>query len=175
MIAQQGASVTKLDWTRAGIRSSDPGRVVDVGDYGILPDRLAGRKGNPKVRRKKTKKKAVKPIVASNAPKIEVTPAPRPKNPPKVAGATKKKPKNRKPGGGLTIAEMISRAKIKVDRLVAEIQREERKLAGLREQLKSAERQLQVAQDTPRRSAIGRALHDAQRRATNSSAPHPKA
>ena len=47
--------VSKLDRTKAGLRSSDPGRVVDVGDYGILPDRLAGRKGNVKGRKKKAK------------------------------------------------------------------------------------------------------------------------
>lgn len=88
--------------------------------------------------------------------------------------AAAKKFDNLKPRGGLTIPEMISRAKSKVDRLVAEIQREERKLAALREQLKSAEHQLQAARDTPRRSVIGKALHDAQRRAAKNNASRPK-
>ena len=164
--------MTKLDWTKAGLRSADPGRVVDVGDYGIMPDRLSGRKGNPKLRKKKVKKKAQKPIGVT-LPSV-AAPPPKPNKSPKITGAKKKKPHNGHPRSGLTIPELISRAKSKVDRLAAEIQREERKLAGLREQLKSAERQLQVAQDTPRRSAVGKALHEAQRRSADSNAPHPK-
>lgn len=166
--------MSKLDWTKAGQRSSDPGRVVDVGDYGILPDRLAGRKGDVKVRKKRAKKKQPKPVTQSNPAKI---PAPaasaKSTNLNKLVKSAKAKPPTVKPRGGLTIPEMVSRAKGKVDRLTSEIRREERKLAGLREQLKSAERQLQVAQDTPRRSAIGKALHEAQRNAGSNSTPRP--
>lgn len=156
--------MTKLDWTKAGIGSYDPGRVCSVGDYGILSDRLAGRKGDVKVRRKKAKKKKANTAISVNiAPKAKSISPPNTSKPNKRPGRADKKPTERKPQGGLTIPEMVTRAKIKVDRLAADIQRQERKLATLREQLKSAERQLQVAKDTPRRSAIGKALQDAQR------------
>lgn len=39
--------MSRLDWSKVEYRPADPGRVTNVGDYGILPDRRAGRKGNP--------------------------------------------------------------------------------------------------------------------------------
>ena len=150
--------MTKLDWTKAGQFSSDPGRVVDVGDYGILPDRLAGRKGN-QVKRKKPKIKARNAGRPKSAEK-ENQSKPRP---PQIK--PKKKIKQFPSMGSLTIPEIISRATAKVGKIKSEIQLTERRLLKLREQLKSAERGLELAKNTPRRSAIGRALHEVQKKA----------
>jgi hypothetical protein len=49
--------MTKFDWSKTSIVSFDPGRVVDVGDYGVLPDDKAGRKGNLVIRKKRNSKK----------------------------------------------------------------------------------------------------------------------
>ena len=165
--------MTKLDWSKAGLRAADPGRVLNIGDYGIMPDRLTGLKGNPKARKKKIKKKAQRPLAVD----FSTVPAHQAKTskPSQVTAAKSKKPNSSQPRGGLTIPELISRAKSKVDRLSAEIRREERKLAGLHEQLKSAELQLKNALDTPRRSPLGKALHEAQRLAANNSAQNKKA
>lgn len=46
--------MSKLVWSKASLPNNDPARVVDVGDYGILSDKLAGRKSGY-IRRKKVK------------------------------------------------------------------------------------------------------------------------
>jgi hypothetical protein len=54
--------MSRLDWSRADYHTADPGRVTSVGDYGILSDRRAGRKGNP-----------VREVVKRTAPKPKKT------------------------------------------------------------------------------------------------------
>lgn len=147
--------MSKLDWAKAKLRPADPGRVADVGDYGILSDRLAGRKGN--VRPKRIKKGPSDSDTVAKSAK------------PNHAGRpSDKKGKNRKSarqdagrGAGLTIPEKIVRARRNVEQLEKEIIDIERKLSSLRKQLGAAELELQRTRDLPRRSPTGQARHEA--------------
>lgn len=58
---------------------------------------------------------------------------------------------------GLTIPEQVTRAKQRVDAVMADITKTRTRLRELARQLVEAERQLEAAQKLPRRSAAGRA------------------
>ena len=164
--------MTKLNWSRASQRYPDPARVIEVDDY--FPDRLVVRKGNSKTPKKKAKKKHPKnkskqlsvnlksPQKPIQKPAKVKSPQKPIQKPAKVKNTRKKKAKPLRTGG-LSIPEMMARSRGKVGRITSDIQKTERKLADLREKLKLAERELQRVKDTPRRSALGQALHKAQK------------
>lgn len=58
---------------------------------------------------------------------------------------------------GLTIPEQVTRAKKRVDAVMADINKTRTRLKDLARQLVEAERQLEAAQKLPRRSPAGRA------------------
>ncbi len=58
---------------------------------------------------------------------------------------------------GLTIPEQVTRAKKRVDAVMADLIKTRSRLKDLARQLVEAERQLEAAQKLPRRSAAGRA------------------
>jgi hypothetical protein len=136
--------------------------VVDGGDYGILPDRLAGRKGNPKRHVDDTQRKLPKQgHGASGKPQKNTK-----QKKAKMGAGARGKARPAGTAGGLTIPEMIARSQDRVSQIKSDIRKLEGKLVTLREQLVLAERDLQKAKDTPRRSTLGQALHDAQKSGT---------
>lgn len=96
-----------------------------------------------------------------------VTMQPARKGKSKANGGRPKKPKKPRPsmapmktGGvnaGLTIPEQVTRAKKRVDAVMADINKTRTRLKDLARQLVEAERQLEAAQKLPRRSPAGRA------------------
>jgi predicted nucleic acid-binding Zn-ribbon protein len=64
-------------------------------------------------------------------------------------------------GNGLTIAEKVARARRKVEAIRAEIAKTRKRLVDLDRELGEAERSLELARSLPRRSALGKALAEA--------------
>lgn len=144
--------MSKLDWSKAGQSPTDPGRIADVGDYGILSDRRAGRKGNVRsVRKKALPDNGAEPKslpngqLSTNSSKSRRTP--------------KVKSKKSISGAGLTRSEKIARANRAIDEVSKEIAKTERLLITLYQRLKAAEVALHETKQLPRRSAVSQALH----------------
>ena len=80
----------------------------------------------------------------------------------------KKKRKGQKPrnaatftptkGNGLTIPEQVAKARKRVQAVGADVQKTKQRLVALERQLEDARRQLERAENLPRRSPLGQAL-----------------
>ncbi len=93
---------------------------------------------------------------------VTMQPASKGKSKAKAGRPKKSKPSMApmKTGGfnaGLTIPQQVTRAKKRVDTVMADIIKTRTRLTDLARQLVEAERQLEAAQKLPRRSAAGRA------------------
>lgn len=90
------------------------------------------------------------------------------KHPPRTSKPKKRKAKKGSPtprakGNGLTIPEMIARAEKRVQAIHKEIANTKRRLAALERDLTRAQSQVEVARNTPRKTAAGAALHEAEK------------
>lgn len=97
-----------------------------------------------------------KPAENKKAPPVPTKPK-REKNPQKSSPSLPRK------GNGLTISEMVAKAEQNVRRIEGEIARTKQRLAALERDLIRALSESEIARNLPRKSAIGAALHAAEK------------